>query len=73
MKYRIIEKANGYFIPQVKFGFGWDWNSLDKNLYNWVIETDYSKFKTFTEALEIIEKFKIKIEEDKIIKYYKIN
>ena len=73
MKYRIIEKANGYFIPQVKFGFGWDWNSLDKNLYNWVIETDYSKFKTFTEALEIIEKFKIKIEEDKIIRYYKIN
>lgn len=73
MKYRIIEKANGYFIPQVKFGFGWDWNSLDKDLYNWVIETNYSKFETFTEALEIIEKFKIKIEEDKIIKYYKIN
>ena len=73
MKYRIIEKANGYFIPQVKFGFGWDWNSLDKDLYNCVIETNYSKFETFSEALAIIEKFKIKIEEDKIIKYYKIN
>jgi|Laugresbdmm110sd_1035091.scaffolds.fasta_scaffold45228_2 hypothetical protein len=73
MKYRIIEKANGYFIPQVKFGFGWDWNNLDKDLYNWYIETNYCKFETFSEALAIIEKYKIQIEEDKIIKYYKIN
>lgn len=73
MKYRIIEKANGLFIPQVKFGFGWDWNSLDKDLYNWCIETNYSKFETFEEALSIIEKYKIQIEQEKIIKYYKIN
>jgi len=72
MKYRIIEKANGIFIPQVKFGFGWDWNFIDKDLYNWVIETNYSKFETFTEALEIIEKYKINLEQQKIIKYYKI-
>lgn len=72
MKYRIIEKANGIFIPQVKFGFTWDWNFLDKELYNWAIETNYSKFKTFEEALEIIEKYKIKVEQEKIIKYYKI-
>ena len=73
MKYRIIEKANGYFIPQVKFGFGWDWNSIDKDLYNWIIEVNNSKFETFTEALEIIEKYKTQIEQEKIIKYYKIN
>ena len=67
MKYRIIEKANGYFIPQVKFGFGWDWNFIDKDLYNWIIETNYSKFETFTQALEIIEKYKTQIEQEKII------
>jgi hypothetical protein len=72
MKYRIIEKANGYFIPQVKFGFGWDWNFIDKDLYNWIIETNYSKFETFTQALEIIEKYKTQIEQEKIIKYYNI-
>jgi hypothetical protein len=73
MKYRIIEKANGYFIPQVKFGFGWDWNNLDKDLYNWCIETNYCKFETFTEAFEIIQKYKFKLENEKTIKYYKIN
>lgn len=73
MKYRIIEKANGYFIPQVKFGFGWDWNSIDKYLNEWLIESGNSKFKDFEYALEIIEKYKIKIEQDKTINYYKIN
>jgi hypothetical protein len=57
MKYRIIEKANGIFIPQVKFGFGWDWNCIDKLLNNWIIEATNSKFDTFEEALEIIEKY----------------
>jgi hypothetical protein len=73
MKYRIIEKSNGLFIPQVKFYFGGDWNSIDNHLYEWIIESTYSKFKTFTEALEIIEKYKIKTEQEKTIKYYKIN
>lgn len=73
MKYRIIEKANGYFIPQVKFGFGWDWNSIDKYLNEWLIESGGAKFKDFEDALEIIEKYKIKIEQDKTINYYKIN
>ena len=73
MKYRIIEKANGYFIPQVKFGFGWDWNSIDKYLNEWLIESGSAKFKDFEDALEIIEKYKIKVEQDKTINYYKIN
>ena len=73
MKYRIIEKANGYFIPQVKFGFGWDWNSIDKYLNEWLIESGGAKFKDFEDALEIIEKYKIKVEQDKTINYYKIN
>jgi len=73
MKYRIIEKANGYFIPQVKFGFGWDWSNIDKHLETWTIEAERTKFNTFTEALEIIEKYKIKTEQEKTIKYYKIN
>jgi hypothetical protein len=73
MKYRIIEKANGFFIPQVKFGFGWDWNSIDKYLNEWLIESGNAKFKDFEDALEIIEKYKIKIEQDKTINYYKIN
>jgi len=72
MKYRIIEKANGLFIPQVKFGFGWDWNCIDRYLDTWFIETDRTKFKTFEEAFETIQKFKFKLEDEKTIKYYKI-
>lgn len=73
MKYRIIEKSNGLFIPQVKFYFSGDWNNIDNYLYEWFTECNGSKFKTFTEALEIIEKHKIKVEQNKTINYYKIN
>jgi len=73
MKYRIIEKANGIFIPQVKMGFGWDWNCIDIYLDTWLIEASKTKFNTFTEALQIIAKYKINLEQEKIIKYYKIN
>ena len=73
MKYRIIEKANGYFIPQVKFYFGGDWNNIDRYLDTWLIEAERTKFEDFEEAFETIQKYKFKLENEKTIKYYKIN
>ena len=68
MQYRIIEKANGVFIPQVKSFFSFYW----KHLNLWLIEAERTQFNTFTEALETIEKYKIQLKQEKTINYFKI-
>jgi len=67
MKYRIEQKTNGIFIPQVKKFFS-DWYNIDKLNNLWIIEATYTKFETFTEALEVIEKHKLNNKS----KYYNI-
>jgi hypothetical protein len=60
MKYRIEQKANGIFIPQVKTHFFEDWRKIDSHLNLWYIEATYTQHESFCLALETIEKFKLK-------------
>ena len=63
-KIKVLNPKNGKLLKEL--------TPAEFNFYTHNPKTTLS-FKDFEDALEIIEKYKIKVEQDKTINYYKIN
>ena len=78
MKFRIkirTKKESGEvkYIPQVKKGFFYRWNYLDKNCKYYIARYYCLNFKTEAEAFEVIENYKKQLlAEEEVVTYKKL-